>query len=916
MITFNIKGSSLEVLNDTTVLLLMPLKNIAFNSLALYGDTPMITLYNINVGQNEILFTQPLSNVANTNGYFFSVSSFIEFASSNFGVDSVVEVSNTSQAGLNGATCFAIVNGFSPRLGDTNSGVVKASHGVMYSYSFVNTSTDKVAYVGLFSKGSAPTEGDIPLMIISVPCNELGAGITETFPLGLNFPDGIAYYMSTDPTLFDSGIPQSETLVMNVVFDNTPALPSPPNFDVTADWNGVDVYNESDFIEWLQDGEDGDGNDNNVESVKVSAFQMSGTGENINIVANVSGTLDDDDFNMSDMNVTKFDGMGAITGCSKLKIKYGSFEKFDPKYALPSDLGGLALAEGECKYFTPTIHPLPDTIQNLGMSENGMLVFNPINLPNSLESLGLYNNSLTEFELPYELPPNLEDLYLYDNSITSFPTMLTKGFPNHQSDYLSIDLSDNYITGDVTFIYPPFGGELDLDDNLFVSTDIINLDASNVAPKEEGDSADIYIDIDRSRGYSNDEGKPISEGISFINSFLFPSVLDDNIYIDIGIQYCNIDFDLFAQTQWVQNLAEVQEAEIDFRGSIGTSVKGTELETLFEDAGWQVGGQWDFQAEANWTALLGETFWGTTQFLNYFNSGTDGNGNQNNHGTYFQANSSPIKNDINGQDSQIVSVEWDISPQPTSGNLYFENIGLKSFQSLSEVEGIQKLFLNDNPSLTSFEPTQEINLASGETTLNINNCGLTVFDPKVALPSGLKNLNLFGNSLTNFDPSIALPNGLNKMSLQNNSIAVFNPTLALPTGLDELNLQSNLLTFFNPTLEYPYDNVLDLDLSNNLMRLAGYTQSEPWAENLPEATNGGSIEFDGNLDSVSGTNLETILTSKGYTVVSQLGGEGEGEGEGDGLGGGKGDGLGGGKPPTDIGDGLGGGSDVIDRIEN
>ena len=87
------------------------------------------------------------------------------------------------------------------------------------------------------------------------------------------------------------------------------------------------------------------------------------------------------------------------------------------------------------------------------------------------------------------------------------------------------------------------------------------------------------------------------------------------------------------------------------------------------------------------------------------------------------------------------------------------------------------------------------------------------------------------------------------------------------------------------------------------MRLAGYTQSEPWAENLPEATNGGSIEFDGNLDSVSGTNLETILTSKGYTVVSQLGGEGEGEGEGDGLGGGK-------------GDGLGGGSDVIDRIEN
>ena len=33
MITFNIKGSSLEVLNNTTVLLLMPLKNIGYDSI-------------------------------------------------------------------------------------------------------------------------------------------------------------------------------------------------------------------------------------------------------------------------------------------------------------------------------------------------------------------------------------------------------------------------------------------------------------------------------------------------------------------------------------------------------------------------------------------------------------------------------------------------------------------------------------------------------------------------------------------------------------------------------------------------------------------------------------------------------------------------------------------------------------------
>jgi hypothetical protein len=51
------------------------------------------------------------------------------------------------------------------------------------------------------------------------------------------------------------------------------------------------------------------------------------------------------------------------------------------------------------------------------------------------------------------------------------------------------------------------------------------------------------------------------------------------------------------------------------------------------------------------------------------------------------------------------------------------------------------------------------------------------------------------------------------------------------------------------------------------MTTAGYTASEPWANGMHNAPSGGNIRFDFNPDSASGTNLETILTSKGWTVI-------------------------------------------------
>ena len=86
MIKFITNNCSLEIQSGDTVLLLTPMHNLAFTSLEWYNDVPTITLYNSKVGINETLFTAQLSQVADSDGNFFTVESFLEYASSNFGM--------------------------------------------------------------------------------------------------------------------------------------------------------------------------------------------------------------------------------------------------------------------------------------------------------------------------------------------------------------------------------------------------------------------------------------------------------------------------------------------------------------------------------------------------------------------------------------------------------------------------------------------------------------------------------------------------------------------------------------------------------------------------------------------------------------------------------------------------------------
>jgi hypothetical protein len=59
-----------------------------------------------------------------------------------------------------------------------------------------------------------------------------------------------------------------------------------------------------------------------------------------------------------------------------------------------------------------------------------------------------------------------------------------------------------------------------------------------------------------------------------------------------------------------------------------------------------------------------------------------------------------------------------------------------------------------------------------------------------------------------------------------------------------------------------------LDLAGNLMTTAGYTISETWANAQTSFTSPCVVVFTLNVNSITGTNLETILISKNCLVIA------------------------------------------------
>ena len=103
--------------------------------------------------------------------------------------------------------------------------------------------------------------------------------------------------------------------------------------------------------------------------------------------------------------------------------------------------------------------------------------------------------------------------------------------------------------------------------------------------------------------------------------------------------------------------------------------------------------------------------------------------------------------------------------------------------------------------------------------------------------------NLSNLGLVNAD-KIGVVNGLINLNLNNNQIVKFNPTTPLPITLTTLNLTGNQMT------------------------LADYTASEVWANAQPAFTNPCNVNFGGNMDIITGTNLEAILLTKNCIITA------------------------------------------------
>lgn len=100
----------------------------------------------------------------------------------------------------------------------------------------------------------------------------------------------------------------------------------------------------------------------------------------------------------------------------------------------------------------------------------------------------------------------------------------------------------------------------------------------------------------------------------------------------------------------------------------------------------------------------------------------------------------------------------------------------------------------------------------------------------------------------------------------NSDVTSYKPKFYNP-NLKQLDLSSCSLTKIDVSLKIP-STATHIFFTSNLITNQGYIESEDWANGLPVVPTGQcTIDFQGNTDPVSGTNLETILTTKGYTVI-------------------------------------------------
>lgn len=112
-----------------------------------------------------------------------------------------------------GATPYQLISAAS-----TNATSVKGAAGTVYSIAAFNLNAAQ-RYLKLYNKASAPTVGsDTPVATYMIPGNTAGAGLTISFPVGMNFGTGIAFALTTGITVADTGAVAISEISVNLTY--------------------------------------------------------------------------------------------------------------------------------------------------------------------------------------------------------------------------------------------------------------------------------------------------------------------------------------------------------------------------------------------------------------------------------------------------------------------------------------------------------------------------------------------------------------------------------------------------------------------------------------------------------------------------------------------------------------------------
>ncbi|GIZ10295.1 hypothetical protein [Flavobacterium sp. UMI-01] len=180
-------------------------------------------------------------------------------------------------------------------------------------------------------------------------------------------------------------------------------------------------------------------------------------------------------------------------------------------------------------------------------------------------------------------------------------------------------------------------------------------------------------------------------------------------------------------------------------------------------------------------------------------------------------------------------------------NSYFNSQGSLEFDTV-EVLGNTAVFTVSLVPVDSYIYLYNLYLTGLELTGDFDNniVGMSIQDnefttfPDTIFPAGLVELDAGGNgNITEFDPSNPFPSSLESLGLNSLSLSVFNPTIPLPSTLSYINLQGNDIT------------------------TSSWNNDTAWINNLG---NGGSIYTAGNTNTIAGTNSESLLLAKSWTV--------------------------------------------------